>query len=192
MILEGLEKAERNVLPIINNLLENREMALEDGRFLVEAKRYDDLAKNRPASELASFVRVHPGFRVVAVAVPVPPFPGNPLDPPLRSRFQARIIRGSSVQNLAGAIRRAVPDSGNVSQVKLLLALVASVREVASAQATAAGSQARDMAYRHLPYYHIWTYNPRFYSHRLVTWPIDTSRITIYGHITLDSTPTGS
>ena len=29
LILEGLEKAERNVLPIINNLLENREMALE-------------------------------------------------------------------------------------------------------------------------------------------------------------------
>jgi hypothetical protein len=35
LILEGLEKVERNVLPMINNLLENREMALEDGRFLV-------------------------------------------------------------------------------------------------------------------------------------------------------------
>ena len=29
LILEGLEKVERNVLPIINNLLENREMMLE-------------------------------------------------------------------------------------------------------------------------------------------------------------------
>ena len=29
-ILDGIEKAERNVLPIINNLLENREMALDD------------------------------------------------------------------------------------------------------------------------------------------------------------------
>lgn len=28
LILDGIEKAERNVLPIINNLLENREMAL--------------------------------------------------------------------------------------------------------------------------------------------------------------------
>lgn len=151
LILEGLEKAERNVLPIINNLLENREMALEDGRFLVEAKRYDDLARHRPAAELHSFVRVHPAFRVVAVAVPVPPFPGNPLDPPLRSRFQARLIRGSTVQNLAGAIRRVVPDAGALPQVKLLLAMVAAVREVAAAQATAAGSQARDLAYRHLP-----------------------------------------
>ena len=26
LILEGLEKAERNVLPVLNNLLENREM----------------------------------------------------------------------------------------------------------------------------------------------------------------------
>ena len=26
LVIEGLEKAERNLLPIINNLLENREM----------------------------------------------------------------------------------------------------------------------------------------------------------------------
>ena len=31
LVLEGIEKAERNVLPILNNLLENREMQLEDG-----------------------------------------------------------------------------------------------------------------------------------------------------------------
>lgn len=36
----GIEKCERNVLPILNNLLENREMNLEDGRFLVSPKRY--------------------------------------------------------------------------------------------------------------------------------------------------------
>lgn len=35
LILEGIEKAERNVLPTLNNLLENREMALDDGRFLM-------------------------------------------------------------------------------------------------------------------------------------------------------------
>ncbi len=29
LVLEGIEKAERNVLPTLNNLLENREMALE-------------------------------------------------------------------------------------------------------------------------------------------------------------------
>lgn len=39
LILEGLEKCERNVMPVLNNLLENREMNLDDGRFLVSPKR---------------------------------------------------------------------------------------------------------------------------------------------------------
>jgi len=37
-------------------------------------------------------VRVSENFRVIALGVPVPRYPGNPLDPPLRSRFQARFI----------------------------------------------------------------------------------------------------
>ena len=40
LILEGIERAERNVLPTLNNLLENREMQLEDGRFLVSPARF--------------------------------------------------------------------------------------------------------------------------------------------------------
>ncbi|KAG0722071.1 von Willebrand factor A domain-containing protein 8 [Chionoecetes opilio] len=43
LILEGVEKAERNVLPVLNNLLENREMQLEDGRLLIASQRYDRL-----------------------------------------------------------------------------------------------------------------------------------------------------
>ena len=43
LILEGIEKAERNVLPVLNNLLENREMQLDDGRFLTSAAHYDKL-----------------------------------------------------------------------------------------------------------------------------------------------------
>jgi hypothetical protein len=94
LLVEGLEKVERNVLPVLNNLLENREMQLEDGRFLVAPDRYDALKKELSQEELdrLSLVRVHEKFRVIAVGVPVPPFPGNPLDPPLRSRFQARHI----------------------------------------------------------------------------------------------------
>lgn len=45
LVIEGIEKAERNVLPVLNNLLENREMHLEDGRFLIPSKRYDKLYK---------------------------------------------------------------------------------------------------------------------------------------------------
>ena len=39
LLLDGVEKAERNVLPTLNNLLENREMGLPDGRFLVAPER---------------------------------------------------------------------------------------------------------------------------------------------------------
>ncbi|MED6276760.1 hypothetical protein CHARACLAT_006287, partial [Characodon lateralis] len=94
LVLEGLEKAERNVLPVLNNLLENREMQLEDGRFLMSAERYDKLLQEHTKEELDSWkiVRVSEDFRVIALGIPVPKYKGNPLDPPLRSRFQARDI----------------------------------------------------------------------------------------------------
>ncbi|KAM7321273.1 hypothetical protein ACRRTK_019365 [Alexandromys fortis] len=94
LVLEGLEKAERNVLPVLNNLLENREMQLEDGRFLMSAERYDKLLQDHTKEELDAWkiVRVSEHFRVIALGLPVPRYPGNPLDPPLRSRFQARDI----------------------------------------------------------------------------------------------------
>jgi hypothetical protein len=37
-------------------------------------------------------VRVDEDFRVIALGIPVPRYIGNPLDPPLRSRFQARDV----------------------------------------------------------------------------------------------------
>ncbi|XP_055726318.1 von Willebrand factor A domain-containing protein 8 [Salvelinus fontinalis] len=94
LVLEGLEKAERNVLPVLNNLLENREMQLEDGRFLMSYQRYDKLLTEHTKEELdaSQIVRVSEDFRVIALGLPVPRYKGNPLDPPLRSRFQARDI----------------------------------------------------------------------------------------------------
>lgn len=116
LVLEGLEKAERNVLPVLNNLLENREMQLEDGRFLVAPARYDSLVKqgrfssgssgNSQGDDDQRLVRVHEAFRVITVGVPSPPFPGNPLDPPLRSRFQARHIARVPTTSLVSAIQK--------------------------------------------------------------------------------------
>jgi MoxR-like ATPase len=103
LVVEGLEKVERNVMPVLNNLLENREMALEDGRFLMSARRYDMLSE--PEREAARAVRVHPQFRVIALGLPVPPFPGNPLDPPLRSRFQALRIDRTPTEAVLTAVR---------------------------------------------------------------------------------------
>ena len=45
LILDGIEKAERNVLPVLNNLLENRELQLDDGRLIVAPDRYDMLKR---------------------------------------------------------------------------------------------------------------------------------------------------
>eukprot|EP01043_Picozoa_sp_COSAG02_P007426 COSAG02_NODE_221_length_28385_cov_5.795164_7_plen_1631_part_00 len=109
LIVEGLEKVERNVMPVLNNLLENREMALEDGRFLMAAERYDSLSEAERAA--ARVVRVHPDFRVIALGVPVPPFPGNPLDPPLRSRFQARRIDRTPSQTLIASMQSSAESS---------------------------------------------------------------------------------
>lgn len=67
--LKGLEKAERNVLPVLNNLLENREMALDDGRMLVSARRYDEASTEQRQHSL---VCVDDRFMVVALTVPVP------------------------------------------------------------------------------------------------------------------------
>jgi MoxR-like ATPase len=119
LILDGIEKAERNVLPILNNLLENREMGLSDGRFLVAPERYDALAASMTPEELreSGLERVHPEFQIIALGLPVPTFPGFPLDPPLRSRFQARLV-----DNPSGAEQLATLHRGRSPAVSKLVA----------------------------------------------------------------------
>lgn len=124
LILDGLEKAERNVLPTLNNLLENREMALEDGRFLLPLDRYQVFDLQDGKTE--AFVPVHPDFRVVALGLPVPPYPGRTLDPPLRSRFQARSIEPLEGHELLHALHHEYPEialedlKGIIQQTKAL------------------------------------------------------------------------
>jgi MoxR-like ATPase len=108
LILEGVERAERNVLPLLNNILENREQDLPDGTSLVPASRLQ-LARKEEAirtgskiSKISRFQAVNPHFRVIALGLPTPPYKGNPLDPPFRSRYQARWVEGvvpSSLQD---------------------------------------------------------------------------------------------
>ena len=81
LILDGLEKAERNVLPTLNNLLENRELPLDDGTMLVSPDVYDTHKMG---------LSVHPDFRVAALAS-LSAGESASLDPPLRSRFQGRV-----------------------------------------------------------------------------------------------------
>lgn len=122
LIIEGVEKAERNVLPVLNNLLENREMHLEDGRFLVPATRYDKLLKTYSQEELDNWrlVRVSEDFRVIALGMPAPRYPGHPLDPPLRSRFQARHIPPPSFEEQLNTLKNLVTHTDTVKLKQLL------------------------------------------------------------------------
>ncbi|XP_077256082.1 von Willebrand factor A domain-containing protein c12.2 isoform X4 [Temnothorax americanus] len=121
LLIEGVEKAERNVLPVLNNLLENREMHLEDGRFLIPASRYDKLLKTHTQTELDKWrlVRVSEDFIVIALGLPSPRYPGHPLDPPLRSRFQARHIPPPKFEEQFEVLRNLTPnvDAGKLSQL---------------------------------------------------------------------------
>ena len=98
LILDGLEKAEKNILPTLNNLLENREMALDDGTFLLNKSTFDKVvSENKDGLETFNkrLIPVHPRFWVVALSTPTPPYISNSslnIDPPLRSRFQSRYI----------------------------------------------------------------------------------------------------
>ena len=111
LVLDGIERAERNVLPLLHNLLENREMRLEDGRVLLAPDRFDKLRADLSADRVREMglERVSEEFRVIALGLPVPPYRGHTLDPPLRSRFQARLIPEIPFKELLTSITHSLP-----------------------------------------------------------------------------------
>ncbi|GMR32699.1 hypothetical protein PMAYCL1PPCAC_02894 [Pristionchus mayeri] len=125
LVIDGVEKAERNVLPILNNLLENREMQLDDGRFLMHHNKFNRLEEKYSLKELRSMglERVSPLFRVIALGLPVPKFPGYPLDPPLRSRFQSRHVPDLSFETSLLLCRSVAPRVSS-SRLSNLISLV--------------------------------------------------------------------
>lgn len=68
-VLDGMERAERNVLPVLNNLLENRTCPLDGGGSLISAQRYDSLLQTHSKSELDALQlrRCHKRFRIIAI-----------------------------------------------------------------------------------------------------------------------------
>jgi hypothetical protein len=98
------------------------EMNLEDGRFLMASERYHSLATSmsqvfpllnhagyqiiceffasQSTLDQAHIIPVHPDFRVIALGLPVPRYPGNPLDPPLRSRLQAHWVSSTNTEDI--------------------------------------------------------------------------------------------
>jgi MoxR-like ATPase len=90
LLLDALNKCDVNVLPVLHDLFESRQMPLAHGGFLLSPAAFDRL----DAGAQRKFVRCSEHFLVVATAVPVPPIAaaGMPIDPPLRSRMVARYV----------------------------------------------------------------------------------------------------
>ena len=65
---------------------------MDDGTHIIHPHRYAQLDPSNSTGQGKVFIPAHKNFRVIAIAAPVPPYPGYPLDPPFRSRFQARFI----------------------------------------------------------------------------------------------------
>jgi MoxR-like ATPase len=128
-------------------------MHLEDGRFLCSPTRYDMLLRQFGQDSMSkdtSLVRVHENFRVIALGVPVPPFPGNPLDPPLRSRFQARHIGRTPTPPLLATLRSQT-QAGD-QRVAALLSFYEAVWELGSSQGGVSGAEAKQLAFQQLHY----------------------------------------
>ena len=90
------------MLPTLNNLLENRELALDDGRLLVPEARAALLRSDPNFDRERRLEVVSPRFRVISIVAPCPPFAGRALDPPLRSRLQAHLVPPFDVAELPG------------------------------------------------------------------------------------------
>lgn len=125
LILDGLEKAERNVLPTLNNLLENRELPLDDGSMLVSPDVY---ATHKMG------LSVHPDFRVAALAS-LSAGESATLDPPLRSRFQSRLASSVDIGDMLVAASAMSNGILSTKQMKDLVQMTGSVDEGVSLEA---------------------------------------------------------
>ena len=126
LILDGLEKAERNVLPTLNNLLENRELPLDDGSILVSPEVYDQHKTGLSSSNDIKIHRVHPDFRVAGLSS-FSLGESVTLDPPLRSRFQGRL---ASAVDIGEVLTAASAQSSGFLDTKALKNLVQMVGEI--------------------------------------------------------------
>lgn len=55
-------------------------------------------------------LRVSENFRVIALGLPIQKYKGTPLDPPLRSRFQSRIVTPSTFHELYEELQQLTPE----------------------------------------------------------------------------------
>eukprot|EP01097_Dermamoeba_algensis_P008384 TRINITY_DN5586_c0_g1_i1.p1 TRINITY_DN5586_c0_g1~~TRINITY_DN5586_c0_g1_i1.p1 ORF type:complete len:233 (-),score=50.53 TRINITY_DN5586_c0_g1_i1:148-846(-) len=84
-------------------------------------------------------IPVHDKFRVIALGLPVPRFIGHPLDPPLRSRFQARDIPPPSIESQYQILRTRFPGLDQ-KIIQSIITLAESLKQIENAGHDAMGS----------------------------------------------------
>jgi MoxR-like ATPase len=91
----------------------------------VSPRRYAQLG----AEDSSFLIPVHENFRVIALGVPAPPYPGKSLDPPLRSRFQIRRVDNPNTGEL---YENMLEQHGNTEQgyARLLATISGSIESV--------------------------------------------------------------
>lgn len=88
LILDGLHRAERNVLSSLSSLLARRELLLRDGRVLISSDHYLALKENDFVGERPDVFPIDEDFRILALCSKNK----NQLDPSLRSHFQIQRV----------------------------------------------------------------------------------------------------
>ena len=84
---------------------------MDNGSHIIHPHRYAQL---ETSSSDKFLIPAHKNFRVIAIGAPVPPYTGFHIDPPLRSRFQARFCDPvGSLLALSSNFTEKVPSSAN-------------------------------------------------------------------------------
>eukprot|EP01035_Chromulina_nebulosa_P040751 gene40751-55094_t len=131
LVLDGIEYTERNVLPTLNNLLENREISLDDGRFITSPSILELINKSRSNSSTEkNLISSHPNFRVIALGRSVPPYTGQPMDPPLRSRLQSHFVDELQSETLLDLFAEDIMKVRDVDNVQKILSFYESLRTI--------------------------------------------------------------
>ncbi|KAK3267900.1 hypothetical protein CYMTET_23568 [Cymbomonas tetramitiformis] len=76
---------------------------------------------------------------------------GNPLDPPLRSRFQSCVIPAFTPRALIHVLRQLPGAPLPPQATHRLLSFVAALKELVAARAQSGGTEAQELAFKHLP-----------------------------------------
>lgn len=70
-------------------------------------------------SQKWKLIRVNENFRVIALGLPVPKYKGHPLDPPLRSRFQALNMSPKTFKEQLAVLQLIAPNRSEEDMIQL-------------------------------------------------------------------------